>query len=211
MTHSLHRSGTEQSLRHDFVVLALGGRKTFRERLCAGLAKRSPRFLDLLRRLYRIATFRKARGSPDGAEATAPGWAAAFHAREDLCRYLRALKASGDGRSVVVSGLFDVLEACFRELDLRPHTVQYSLGRFGKTGDLPDARILDVTTMCGHHLVSPAYVKHLAHIIRRGEMTPEAAAEAMSGFCLCGIFNRQRAAGLMEGLAGRKCGDEDRS
>jgi hypothetical protein len=188
-----------KSLENDYIVLALGGRKTARERLLRRIRRRYPRLFKRLQSIRQI--IRRPWPGGGGREKEKQRWAAVFDSGEALCRYLRALKEAGDGRSVVVSGLFDRLEDCFSQLDLRPHTVQFSLGCFGKKALLPDAGVLDVTTMCGHHMVSPAYVKHLSDKIRQGKMTPEEAAEAMSGICLCRIFNQPRASKLMKTLA----------
>lgn len=54
-----------------------------------------------------------------------------------------------------------------------------------------------VTTMCGHHQISPALVRYLRKLVRADKMEPEAAARRLATFCPCGIFNHRRAARLL--------------
>jgi len=135
MTHSLHRAGCAESLKNDFVVLVLGGRKRLSESICRRISRRFPRFFKGCRGLYRKSGLRRLimKGNAAAADHRHLRWAAVFHSKETFCAYLRELKDSKRGQSVVVSGLFDELDDCFRALDLRPHTVQFSLGYFGRT------------------------------------------------------------------------------
>ena len=99
--------------------------------------------------------------------------------------------------------MIDEVDACLGDLDLRPHTIQYALGPFGRTERLPGEDVLEITTMCGHHLVSPRFVEMKMRAVYDGAITSEAAAESMCELCLCKIFNRRRAAALMEDHAHR--------
>jgi len=106
------------------------------------------------------------------------------------------------GVSVVVSGLADRVEACARRAGLRRHTTEWSLGVFGRTDLLPDAHIMEITTMCGHGMVSAEWVRLKAQLIRRGNTTAEEGARELARSCVCGVFNLDRAAKLLAAMAG---------
>jgi hypothetical protein len=124
--------------------------------------------------------------------------------REELKGYLTTLKAMDAGRPVVVSGVIDDVHACLEEIGLRPHTVQLSLGYFGRTELLPPEPTLEVTTMCGHHMLTPGRVNEIVDQIRCGRLTARQAAESLAPLCVCRVFNVDRAARLLEGLAVRE-------
>jgi hypothetical protein len=125
-----------------------------------------------------------------------------FDSRQDLLHYLKRLKDADSGRSVVVSGVIDEVDGCLREIGLRPHTVQFSLGVFGKTERLPGDDVLQMTTLCGHDMISSKLVLKLAREVGRGKMDREKAAETMAGLCKCGIFNKTRAMEILDKMTG---------
>lgn len=118
--------------------------------------------------------------------------------RGDVVEFLKKMKEADIGLSLVISGLTDeVLGAC-REAGLKPHSINVSLGVWGKKELLPEETVLEITTMCGHHMVSPNIVRALAKRVAKGSMTPEAAGEKLAKLCPCGIFNPVRAAELLK-------------
>ncbi len=122
-----------------------------------------------------------------------------FTRREQVVEFLKTLKQKDLGISVVISGLLDeVLPAC-REAGVTPHTINYSLGIFGKKELLPSEDVLAVTTMCGHHQISPAFVRQMMDAVKRGQISPLEAARQLASFCPCGVFNHVRAAKLLAG------------
>jgi len=92
------------------------------------------------------------------------------------------------------------------ELGLKIHTVNLSLGVFGYKKLLPPEEILEITSMCGHHCVSPNLVRNLISEVRNGRLTPEEAAEQLSKPCVCGVFNKSRAATLIRNIVSQKRG-----
>jgi hypothetical protein len=54
--------------------------------------------------------------------------------------------------------------------------------------------------MCGHGLVAPSLVWHLAQMIQCDEVSAAAACQEMRRMCICDIFNHVRAEELMEQL-----------
>ncbi len=76
-----------------------------------------------------------------------------------------------------------------RHVSLKPHSINVSLGVWGKKELLPEESVLEMTTLCGHHMVSPKIVWTLAEIVVKGMMTPDKAAVRLARLCPCGIFN----------------------
>ncbi|GAG75398.1 unnamed protein product, partial [marine sediment metagenome] len=82
------------------------------------------------------------------------------------------------------------------------HTIHLSLGTFGRKELLPSEEILEITTMCGHHCISPQSVKYYVELIKSGKISVENAAKKLSKPCVCGIFNPTRAITLLNKLSG---------
>lgn len=66
---------------------------------------------------------------------------------------------------------------------------------------LPDEKILDITTMCGHAMVSSNLLAHLMKRIEAGKMSHAEAALEISRQCECGIFNPVRAERLLRQIS----------
>lgn len=87
------------------------------------------------------------------------------------------------------------------EVGLKPHTISYSLGIWGKRQLLPKAEILDITTMCGHAMTSAYLVNRAIEEVKAGRKSAEAAAVEIARPCACGCFNTARAAELLQQAA----------
>ena len=107
------------------------------------------------------------------------------------------------GLSVIISGIYEKVDACIEKAGLKHHTGNFSLGVWGKTEKLPSNDLLEVTTMCGHAMISPNLVKEMVKEIKAGTKTPEKAAKLLAPNCDCGVFNIKRAADLMKAMAGK--------
>jgi hypothetical protein len=201
MTHSLHRYGNEESLREDYVVLTFDNTGGLLRWPKSRLRSKFPLLYALLKKIYlrlrRASLPLPSPGKKDREDKSAKN-AFVFTSKEALCQTLQMLKDADTGKSVVVSGLFDEVKSCLDGLGLPFHTVQFSLGCFGKTELLPEEKILEVTTMCGHHMISPALVKYLERRFIRGKITSHEAARIMGNLCVCRIFNEYRAAKILE-------------
>ncbi len=68
----------------------------------------------------------------------------------------------------------------------------------GKTDSLPRKKVVEITTMCGHSLVSSKLTEHLIEKVKRKQMSSDAAAQILAGQCVCGIFNTDRASNLIQ-------------
>ena len=76
---------------------------------------------------------------------------AVFRDADTVAAVIKDLIDAGFDRSVVVSGLFDeVTECCNKAGSSTPHTIEWSLGTWGRPRSLPPMEDLEVMTMCGH-------------------------------------------------------------
>jgi pyridoxine 5'-phosphate synthase PdxJ len=197
MTHTLHRRGTVGDLQGDYVLLFMQARGVNRE----GNEAKVGQLWELLSHYEaELANF----GNMDDGnshtttmevlkKATAYMGHAVFKDRETLKACLRELKDRDIGVSVVVSGIHEDVDKLSREIGLSPHTVEHSLGTHGNTACLPEEHVLEITTMCGHALVSPHLVVEMVEQVQRGKLTYHEAAVELSRICDCGIFNPGRA------------------
>ncbi|MFX0098483.1 MAG: hypothetical protein ACFFCS_02805 [Candidatus Hodarchaeota archaeon] len=185
MTHSLHRTGTEGDLKKDYVLLAM---------LARGINDKNPESREKLIQVGEI--FKKhdpVMIMQERLWTISPVITATYDDVGNVKDALKDLKKKNLGISIVVSGLIEDIKENIREIGLQMHTVNLSLGVFGNTSKLPEDRVLEITTMCGHHCVSPAMVIDLIEKVKIGKMTMELAAETLSKPCVCGIFNKKRA------------------
>jgi len=200
MTHTLHRQGDVESLREDYIVLILGKDIPFSP-YRMHFSRRFPRIYGIVKKAFLslgiLRMLRTIRRIGSGETHQCP----VFNDKKELATYLKGLKERNLGKSVVVSGLFDGVIDCLREINLSPHTIQFSLGIFGKTELLPKKEVLEITTMCGHHMISPMLVEKLASDIKNGEISSEQAVRVMGKQCVCGVCNKTRLSKLIEALA----------
>jgi len=87
------------------------------------------------------------------------------------------------------------------------HTAQCPLGVWGKTDRLPPEEILDITTMCGHGMISSSLVRRMAREVSQGLISFEEAAGKLARPCSCGIFNPKRAEDLLRVVIEKGAGD----
>ncbi|MBI2832486.1 MAG: 4Fe-4S binding protein [Chloroflexi bacterium] len=186
MSHSLYRQGTYESLSDDFVILTSPGRK----------------FEDLPARVsrFREIGFHHGAVNVPGVQSSTSLRHLVYDNRENMCRTLKDLEKAELGLSVMVSGLRDQVGGCCQSIGLKPHTVNQSLGLWGRTEKLPPFPVLEITTMCGHGRVAPSLVWKMADGVKRQSLDVKAAGRQMGKLCLCNIFNEVRAARLLKGL-----------
>ena len=202
MTHMLHRTGTISDLSEDFPILAIRA-KGYNE---AGNLWRLKEILEMAASRYSLANFgdittgTKFNSDLDQmmkSDKERPIVHMVFTNPEDVTRFLQDLKEADLGVSVVASGLFQEIFQCCQKAGLKPHTVNYSAGIWGRKEILPPDEIVEIGTMCGHSLVSANLVKKMIGDIQRGKETCDSAAEELARQCVCGIFNPKRAAGIL--------------
>lgn len=207
MTHSLHRSGKIDSMRGDYVWLMYQAKGVNDKNIAPkahefivvaeavgsenwGDVKSGPKVcLPVEEIKKRVTDQSRLRG--------------VFTKKEQVVDFLKLLKERDLGISVILSGLLEeTLDAC-KEAGLTPHTINFSLGVWGKKELLPDDDTLAITTMCGHHMIPPNLVKKLIREVKVGKKTPEKAGLELATYCPCGIFNQVRAADIIKDMTRR--------
>jgi hypothetical protein len=124
-----------------------------------------------------------------------------FACREDLEGFIKDLQAINFSLSVTVSGLEDLVREVCSDCGISPHSVNMSLGVFGNTSKLPRPEVLQITTMCGHHQVSPYLVEDVVSKIKTGKLTSHEGALKVIRPCPCGVVNLKRAEEILMQLA----------
>ena len=186
MSHSLYRQGTYENLSDDFVVLTSTGGE----------------FKDIAARInrFREIGFQHGMVNVPGVQSPSSPRHLVFDSQEKLCGVLKDLARANLELSVLVSGLRDQVTECCQSAGLTPHTVNQSLGFWGRLEKLPPSTILEITTMCGHGRVAPNLVWEMADKVGGQSLDVKAAARRMGKLCLCNIFNEIRAARLLNKL-----------
>ena len=132
--------------------------------------------------------------------------AAVFDNYEAMKAFVEDLKAAELGVSVNISAPMAEAERCCRETGIIRHSVEYSLGFRGRTEKLPDAATLELSTMCGHGMLSSDFARKMVDWVKENRRTPEQAARYMARFCSCGVFNVSRAERLLKRACSRRGG-----
>ncbi len=218
MTNTLHRYGNEKSLRNDFIVFAIP---------CRGYndqdsVPKLKRFLQLAashnpvnlgdgshggiyrpsRNLNPTAHWRR-KTEPD-FETVIEGVsnpttvAAVFDNQEAVAAFVADLQKEDLGLSINISALIDRALGCCDDAGIARHSVEYSLGFMGQTERLADRHALELSTMCGHGMISFAFARKMIDWVKEGRRTPEQACHYFARFCSCGIFNPTRAKEILE-------------
>ena len=221
MTNTLHRFGPASSFRDDFVIFAMCSKG----RNDQDSLPKLKRFLELARSFKPVNLGDAIHGgalrpSKDMNPAThwnrdtAPDFvavvdgltgpttvAAVFDNRVAAEDFVKAVKEAELGLSINISTSIDGAEQCCFAAGIPRHSVGYSLGFEGATEKLPGSKVMMLSTMCGHGMVSHSLAKKLIDWVREGRRTPEQAASYMTRFCSCGVFNPTRAARILEEAA----------
>jgi len=221
MTNTLHRFGPAESFRDDYVVFAMCSKG----RNDQDALPRLRRFLELavpfkpvnLGDAIHGAALRPSKHMTPASHwhrDTAPDFpavirgltgpttvAAVFDNRPAAEDFVKAVKDAGLGLSVNISTSIDGAEQCCFAAGIPRHSVGYSLGFEGSTEKLPNSKVLMLSTMCGHGMISHSLAKKLIDWVREGRRTPQQAAACMTRFCSCGVFNPTRAARILDQVA----------
>jgi hypothetical protein len=218
MTNTLHRAGSAQSFSDDYIVFAMCARGKNDQDAVPKLRK----FLELAVPFHPVNLGDAIHGGalrpsknmnpfshwtrehkPD-FQAVIAGLdqlttaAAVFDTRTAAEDFVKAVKEADLGLSINISTSLDGAEQCCWAAGIPRHSVGYSLGFEGKTGKLPSDSVMQVSTMCGHGMISHALAEKMIAWVREGRRTPEQAAFYLTRFCSCGVFNPARAARLIE-------------
>jgi hypothetical protein len=139
--------------------------------------------------------------------------AAVFDRFEKMRAFVEDLVKADLGVSINIAAPMDGAHRCCKEAGVARHSVEYSLGFRGRVDKLPDAKTLQLSTMCGHGMISASFARKMIDWVKENRRTPAQAAAYMARFCSCGVFNTRRAQRLLEearsgegGGAGRRPG-----
>ncbi len=223
MTNTLHRSGDAASFEDDYIVFAI----QCRGKNDAGALPRLRKFLELAlafnpvnlgdaRHGGAVRPERNLNPSVHWNRNTKPDFRAVIDGLDTLTTvaavfdnqaaaegFVKAVKDAGLGLSVNISTSIDGAEQSCQAAGLDRHSIGYSLGFEGKTEKLPDSRVLMLTTMCGHGMISASLAAKMIDWVKTGRRTPEQAAACLSRFCSCGIFNPSRARRVLDKERGK--------
>ncbi len=207
MTHTLHRQGTRESLSRDYPLVSVAAHGINEK----GAGPKLGRFLEICwkhgpvnlgdMKQGSIFTYDAEQIYKNVSDTTIVE--CVFDDINKVEAVLRELKEEDIGMPVVVSGLLDETRKVCQKVGLEVHTVAQSLGVWGKTSLLPRKEVLEITTMCGHGMVSAGIVEKMIEDIKKGKISPEKAAKKLAKPCECGIFNPTRAAELLAAAAGK--------
>ncbi|MFH1016065.1 MAG: hypothetical protein V1771_03595 [Chloroflexota bacterium] len=208
MTHTLHRVGTKQNLADDYTFVILPAQ---------GINSEGS---DSKLRQYLHIALRHNPNNIGSDSSTEGGWYthtteqiirnchgeahAVFSDKKDVIAFLKEVKKANLDMSVVLSGLLDEVNEICKQVGLTRHTVNFSLSYRGKVSKLPSREILEVTTMCGHHMISPNLVKVIVEDIKKGRKKVADGAKEIAKPCTCGCFNVVRAEKLLGAMAAKE-------
>ncbi|UCD56323.1 MAG: hypothetical protein JSV16_10845 [Candidatus Hydrogenedentota bacterium] len=203
MTNTLHRKGTPEALKHDFVVFATPTRSISPE-----LPGKMRRFTEICLEhkpvnMAKIEDMAMRRIDPRRIEEEMQdqiGITATFDNIEAVASLIAELKEADLGVPVNVSGLLEEVNECCKRAGLKRHSAEQSLGIFGRTDRLPPREIVEINTMCGHGMVSFNLINKVIGELKLGTITPEQGAYRLAKPCECGAFNPTRAEQLLETL-----------
>lgn len=205
MTHSLHRQGSIDSLRGDYIFLctpAKGINNT-------DAAQKMCRILDILMEVgpanigfYGHGSLLNGININDVKQNLHDNsrLRCCFDDKVKLKEVLQRIKTEDLGLSITVSGLVSELNSIIKELSLKPHTINISCGCFGKVDRLPPNKILEISTMCGHGMISFSLVENIIKRLRQGRIEFDEAVCKLGEPCTCGIFNPTRASHILHNI-----------
>ena len=204
MTNTLHRQGTSENLKNDYVIFAHTAKGITRE----GSAPKLQEFMHICLKYHPVNIGDGKQGNiykdntdiqklianqRDGA-----GTAAVFTDLDTLQKVVEELIRVDLGISINISGLLEEVRACCRKAGMERHSVEHSLGFWGSKDRLPEREILEINTMCGHGMVSFNFIRKMIDYVKLRRLTPQKAAKLMAKCCECGAFNPVRAEMLLE-------------
>ena len=212
MSHSLHRSGSIESQKKDFVwfmyqtkgVNDVGVAPKMLKYIEAAEAQGSENWGDVKTGpITRYSSEEIKEHLSDKSRIRG-----IFTSREQVTGFLKQVKKDDVGQSCIITGLIDEVIPCCHEAGVIPHSINFSLGVWGNKGVLPDDGTLSITTMCGHHMIPPKFVEYVIEQVRKGKMTATEAGDRLSSFCYCGIFNQIRAANIISDIAEKQADEK---
>ena len=202
MTHTLHRVGTQENLSNDFNVIfrpeagvsSAGSAEKIQKAIEILIKNGAANFGDVLRGSTMNIDVGVIQAHIKDGEAIY----VSFSDKDKLLQFLKDTVEADLGLSVVVQGPYDSVAECLHGCGLKVHTVNNSLGVWGKTAKLPSKEVQQITTMCGHGMIAANLVADVIEKVKKGKLTSKTGAKLLSEPCVCGIYNPDRAEKLLE-------------
>lgn len=206
MTHTLHREGSIESLKKDFLLLITPAMKMNDK----GAAKKIKKLIDIVFDVgpTNYGCYEKGMNILSGIDVEVikdttqdnSRIRCVFSSKEKFKEVLTRVIEADLGLSVTVSGLRSSVKEILDEMEIDPHSVNFAMGTHGAEEKLPDDNFRKITTMCGHAMVAPGLVEDIIVKVKKGRLTIEEGAVKLAKPCICGVFNHERAAILLEEL-----------
>jgi hypothetical protein len=203
MTNTLHRRGTRDHLKNDYIIFCTPARGVNSN----GSGSKIQEFLRICLKYHPVNIGDGLQGNilQDDIEVEnfianqkdGEGAAVVFTDLDTLQKVIAELIQADLGISINISGLLDEVQTCCRKVGLERHSVEHSLGIWGAKDLLPEREILEVNTLCGHGLVSFNLIRKMVEYVRLRRLTAKEAAKTMAKCCECGAFNPVRAEQLL--------------
>ena len=204
MTNRLHRTGSIESLKKDYVIAVTTSKNVNR----VGSAPKIKQFISICLKhdpvnmgdvkqgnihQHDIDIEKLVTNLEDGANVNA-----VFADLDALQKVVEELVKADLGLSIFISGLLDEVQQCCRRSGIERHSVEQSLGIWGAKDLLPDRQMLEFHTMCGHGMVSFNFIRKMIEYVKLRRLTPKKASRILAKCCVCGAFNPARAEILFE-------------
>jgi hypothetical protein len=201
VTHTNHRQGTKESLSKDYVVFIYPAKDINNK-------DAGPKLQEFMRMGYKYGPVNAGparlgdvfMSDPDRVLDRVVKATSAYVVFDDRSKaeaLVNDVVKADMGLSVIVSGLFDEVDKMCHQAGIKPHTLGCSLGIWGNLDKLPPEEILNVSTMCGHGMVSFNLVRRMAEKVNKGLISFEEAGRTLARPCTCGVFNPKRAEDLL--------------
>ena len=217
MTNTLHRYGSAASFHDDYIIFALPSIGNNDE----GCVPKLKEFLRICAKYgpSNMGNGREASFSPDKTLNPTSHW------KRDVKPHWKEVidKVSGPGTVAAVFSSEEKAKSCFREVfekdfglsinmstsventkniadscGIKRHSIEYALAFNDPHDHLPNSQILELSTMCGHGMVSFNLARKMLDMVREGRRTSTEAASTLVRFCPCGVYNPDRAKRLLE-------------
>lgn len=212
MTNTLHRYGKADSFKDDYVLFAIPSKGKNDEKCIPKLKQ----FLRICSRHHPVNMGNGQRGTlaPDKNLDPRSHWhrsvepdfeaviegvekpgtvSAVFDNASDVTECLKEIIEADFGLSVNLSTSVQNAIETAKSCGIRRHSVEYALSLEDPHDHLPNSQILELSTMCGHGMVSFNLARKMLDMVREGRRTPEQAVATLSRFCPCGVYNPERA------------------
>lgn len=201
MTNTLHRLGDPERRSNDFVIVCTTAVGINSE----GSAAAKREFLRIAVRhgpvnlgtgdetMFSLEEI----GDMSGLITDDTGLTVVFDDRTKLQRVIEEIAHADLGLCFNISGVDYLVDECCRAAGLVRHSVENSLGMVGDTDLLPSRPILEISSLCGHGMVSANLIGRVLHLLKTEQVDLDRATALLCRPCVCGAVNPTRVRELL--------------